>query len=261
MRSRSVVAAVVLAFAARAHAQTAVVSGTVFRDSASNALGGAIVSLPALNRSARTNYLGEFRIDRVPAGTHVVSIKFVGIAPFTDSVSVVNGQTLEREFILKTAPVVLDSQRVVEKRELNEPHLAEFEERRKLGAGHFIDTEALRKIEGGRPLMNYLSSSIPGLKTYRPDARYRPTDWYLSGGHGARRFLDGQQVCPISIYMDGVAYYVPLSTLGPPPDVSQLSPQDFSGVEYYANGATAPPHYNMGSGGCGVLMLWRRYKR
>jgi len=261
MRIRLTASAMVVALAGPARAQSAVVSGTVFRDSANHPVGGAIVSMPALNRSTRTNYLGEFRIDQLPPGRHALSIKFVGFAPFVDSVTAVNGQTLEREFVLSETPVVLDSQRVVEKRELNEPHLAEFEERRKLGVGHFIDTPELRKISPGRPLMSYLAVALPGVRTYRPDAQHRPLEWYISGGHGPKMFVGGMAICPLAIYMDGAPFYVPDFTMGPPPDISQLAPEDFSAIEYYATGATAPPRYNLAGGQCGVLLLWHRFKR
>jgi hypothetical protein len=261
LTSAIVVLATVAGAAAAAGAQTGSVMGTVFRDSANHPVGGAIVSFPAINRAVRTNYLGEFRIDGVPPGKQPVAIRFLGFVPFSDSVVVTAGQSLEREFVLREAAVMLDSQRVVEKRELVEPHMAEFEERRKLGIGHFIDTDQLRKVSPGRPLMSYLAVSLPGVKTYRPDSQHRPLEWYLSGGHGPKMFVGGMAVCPLAIYMDGAPFYVPDFTMGPIPDVSQLAPEDFSAIEYYATGATAPPRYNATGGQCGVLLLWHRFRR
>ena len=35
---------------------------------------------------------------------------------------------------------------------------------------------------------------------------------------------------------------------------------ELAGVEFYSDGATAPPGYNGTDGGCGVLLLWTREK-
>ena len=261
MRAGVVAAALLVAFAARGSAQMAVVSGTVFRDSANHPVGGATVSLPFLNRSTRTNYLGEFRIDQVPAGQYAVTIRLLGFAPFTDSVTVSAGQTLEREFILTQAAVMLDSQRVLANAEIDEPHVAEFEERRKLGGGHFIDTKELRRLESGRPIASYLSGRVPSLRLYRPDPRGRPTEYYLSGGHGAVSFSGGTTACPVAIFIDGAAFYVPGLTPGGPPDISGWSIDDYSAVEYYPSAGSIPSRYAITQQSCGLILLWRRYKR
>jgi hypothetical protein len=261
-RGTALAAAVASAMAvAPAVAQTGSIAGTVFRDSLGHGVGGAIVSLPSLDRSARTNYLGEFRIDGVPAGRQTVSIRYLGFTPFSDTVGIVAGQIVEREFVLTQAPVMLDSQRVVGKSGMDEPHVSEFEERRKLGIGYFIDTEQLRKVDGGRPLMNYLSGTIPRLRTYRPRPKDDPTAWYLGGGHGAVSFRGGGgSSCPIAIYIDGVAFYVPGVTVGDVPDISAWTADEYSAVEYYSSAASVPSRYATTQAGCGVLLLWRRYK-
>jgi hypothetical protein len=228
------------------------------RDSAGHALAEAEVSLPALNRLTRTNYMGEFRIDRVPAGRHAIVIRHVGFAPYTDSIDVGAGAQVDREFVLAEQPVRLDSQKVVGQRVGSFPFARDFDDRRKVGLGHFFDTEDLRKIEGGRSLMNYLASRLPGMSLYRQDPKDHPTDWYMSSGRGRAQ---GGRYCPIAIYIDGSALFIPGVTRPQiPPDISQLNPYDFAAVEYYADGATAPSQFNGTGSDCGVLLLWRRYR-
>jgi hypothetical protein len=261
---RELLIALILAvgLAPRSGAQMAVVSGTVFRDSAYHPVGGATVSIPLLNRSTRTNYLGEFRIDAIPAGRYALTIRFLGFAPFADSVAVDAGQTLEREFILTQSAVMLDSQRVVANAEIDEPHMAEFEERRKLGFGYFIDTKELRKIESGRPLASYLTGRVPSLRLYRPDPNGHPTEYYLGGGHGTASFERAAAMCPVAIFIDGAAFYVPGLTPGSrPPDLSGWSIDDYSAVEYYPSAGSIPPRYAITQQSCGLILLWRRYKR
>ena len=260
MRLRLALLIFFAAISPRANAQLAIVSGTVFRDSANHAVGGATVSIPQLNRSARTNYLGEFRIDQVPPGRYGITIRFLGFAPFSDSVSVSAGQTLDREFILTQSAVMLDSQRVLANVEIAEPHVAEFEERRKLGFGYFIDTKELRKLESGKPLGSYLTGRVPSLRLYRPDPKNRPTEYYLGGGHGVASFERVAAMCPIAIFIDGGAFYIPGLTPGGLPDISGLSTDDYSAVEYYPSAATIPPRYAITQQSCGLLLLWRRYK-
>ncbi len=261
-RNRSLAALYAVAFGAVAQvaaAQTGAIIGTVARDTLGHGIGDAEVSLPALGRGTRTNYLGEFRFDHIPAGRYAIIIRRVGFAPFSDSVSVKDGPPVDAEFVLTPSVVQLDPQKVVASGvDLTAPYMREFDERRKTGFGHFFTTDELRKIEGGRPLMNYLASRLPGMSLYRPDPKERPTDYYIGSnrgsGHGNR--------CPVALYIDGVAMYVPGVTVGRgnPPDVSQLSADDFAAVEYYAGGATAPAQFNTTQANCGILLLWRRYK-
>jgi hypothetical protein len=240
---------------------TGSIGGTVVRDTLRNAIPGSEISIPGLNKTARSNLFGDFRIDGVPAGKHAIMIRHVGFEPLIDSVVVTAGQVFEADFILSETPVVLDSQRVVATNVTDEPNLREFEERRKLSTGHFIDKVELRKIEGGRSLINYLAGHIPGLSVYRPDPRGRPLDYYLSSGRGASSWksVGSGGTCPVSIYMDGVAWSLP-GDGNPPLDISNLSADDYSAIEYYASGMT-PPEYNKTHSGCGVLLFWRRDKR
>jgi hypothetical protein len=243
---------------AQLHAQTTgSIGGTVLRDTLGHAIAGSEIFLPGLNRSARANASGDFRIDGVPPGKQAIIVRHVGFDPLIDSVLVTAGQVFEADFILSERVVTLDSQRVEAPSLGDEPNLREFEERRKLGVGHFVDKAELRKIEGGRSLINYLGGHIPGLSVYRPDPRNRQTDYYLSSGRGAT--ISHTSFCPVQIYMDGVPFIMPKSTADTP-DISDLTADDYSGIEYYP-ASMAPPEYNKTGSGCGVLLFWRRYKR
>lgn len=246
---------VCVAAASTARAQTAVIGGTVVRDTLGHAVAGAEVALPGLDRRARTNFAGEFRFDRLPAGRHAIVIRHFGFAVFTDSVTVRDGQQVDADFVLTEQPVTLDSQRVVAAPASTVPAtLREFEARRTSATGgHFFTTDELRKIEGGRPLMNYLANRLPGMLLYRPDPKNRPSEYYLGGQRGPGR-------CPVALYIDGAAFYVPGVTRDQPPDISGFSADDFAAAEYYASGASLPPQYNTTQANCGVLLLWRRYR-
>ncbi|HEY4305444.1 MAG TPA: carboxypeptidase regulatory-like domain-containing protein [Gemmatimonadaceae bacterium] len=240
-------AAVLFATAISAAAQTGVVGGTVTRDSAGHTLGEVQVSIAALKLVAQTNFRGEFTFGGVPAGRYALVFRHIGFAPLTDSITVRVGASIDQEWMLTEVPVQLDSSVTSAKARPSNPNLIEFEERRKLGFGHFIDETALRKIEGARPLINYIAATIPGVSVYQPDPKGRPMDYYLGSARGHTH-------CPVMIYIDGAVY-----SGADTPDISKLSPDDYSAIEYYAGGATIPAKYNMTRDGCGVLLLWRRY--
>jgi hypothetical protein len=253
-----------LAVAVPAAAQTSAIVGTVFRDSADHRLSEAEISIPALSRSTTTNYLGEFRFSRLPAGRHVLIIRHIGFAPLVDSVTVADAAMVEREYVLRAQPVRLDSVRITaaEKKYIS-PGLQEFEERRKQGFGRFIAEDVLRKEEH-RQLIDILSAQLPNVARFRPDPR-NPGKYYISSG---RKCGDGpvilsckgQAACPITLYLDGALIFNAAHEKDPAmyPDFARYSAMELAGVEYYPGAATVPAKYNMTGSGCGVMLLWTR---
>lgn len=244
------------------HAQTAVLSGIVVRDSAGHEIPGAQLSLPGLNRSTVANSLGEFRFARLPAGRYAIVIRHLGFAAFTDTIDIADGARVEREFMLSEQAVQLDSVRVSapEKKYIS-PGLAGFEERRKAGFGHFITTDELRKNDD-RLLLDVLVGQIPGIKAF-PVSKHQSMEYVASsrkcGAGPALLNCKGQgSVCPVTLYIDGVLVYTASGGLMDAPDMRQFDIRHYAGVEFYAGGATTPARYNATSSGCGVLLLWTR---
>ena len=79
-----------------------VISGVV-KDSAGAVLQGAKIDLQPQIRPISTNELGEFNITEVSPGTYTVTISYVGFAPYSQSVTVVAGQTARVDATLKVA--------------------------------------------------------------------------------------------------------------------------------------------------------------
>src|ERR1700724_810161 len=78
-----------------AFAQTGVLGGNVSSDSLDrHQVVGADVSIPALRITTRTNFSGEYRIERLPAGRYLVVVWAAGRNSVGDSVTVAgNGET------------------------------------------------------------------------------------------------------------------------------------------------------------------------
>lgn len=244
-----------LVFTAGAHvaAQTAMLTGTVMRDSAGHQLAAAEVFLPGLNRHVTANWAGEFKIAQLPAGRHAILIRHVGFEPLMDSVDVAEGAKVDREFILAEAPTKLGEVQVKapEKKYLS-PGLQEFEERRKAGFGHFIDEAEMRK-NNERRLIDVLAE-LPSISRFMVKSGGSIMNEYLSSGRKAK---NGQ--CPVTTYIDGMRVYD--SAKDRPeqmPDLSRFNTRDYAAVEYYSGGATIPLKFNASSSGCGVLVLWTR---
>jgi hypothetical protein len=250
---------------ARGAAQSAMLTGTVFRDSAGHQLAAAEVLLPDLNRRATANWAGEFRIVQIPAGRHAVVIRHVGFAPLVDTIEVANGANVDREFVLVEQPTRLDpvSVKAPEKKYIS-PALQDFEERRKAGSGHFIVEEEMRK-NNERRLIDVIQGHLPGISTFTVKTGGSIMKEYISSGRkcGSGPVLlscaHGPAQCPVTMYLDGVIIYD--ASRDPPdqmPDLSRYNTRDYAAVEYYAGGASTPIKYNATSSGCGVLLLWTR---
>jgi Carboxypeptidase regulatory-like domain len=258
------IAAVLVTY--RAGAQTGTVAGSVARDSAGHMISQAQVRLPLLNRTTSTNYLGEFRLNGVPVGTHVLSVRAVGFAPFADSVVVTAGGLIDREIILvplaqaqPEASVTLDTVKThAEGRKFVSPGLQAFEERRLAHQGGYFVSDSLLRANEMRRLGEVLSN-IPGVvripargATYLAAAR--------SSGDGGPIFQSKPNTpCFVSVYIDGAKLFqAPSTSTNPPPDFNLLPASEFSGAEYYSGAASMPPQFNQTGSSCGTLLLWTR---
>jgi hypothetical protein len=257
--------ALMFTLSARGMAQTAMLSGTVLRDSAGHQLAAAEILLPALNRRVMANWAGEFKIGQLPAGRHAILIRHVGFAPLTDTVDIADGARIDREFILVEQPVPLEQVNVkAPETKYISPGLREFEERRKAGFGSFIDEETMRK-NNERRLIDVLAGYLPGIKVFSSGANGSIRGEYVSSGRkcGSGPALlscrSGTEKCPITLYLDGVLIFDSAhDDAGQMPDLSRYNTRDYTAVEYYAGGASMPVKYNATSSGCGVMLLWTR---
>jgi hypothetical protein len=253
--------------ATQLRAQSATLVGTVFRDSAGSEVGGAEVSLPALSRATTSNYRGEFRLDGLPPGKHVIAIRRVGFAAYQDTVQLLAAQITQREFILRPVVASLDSVVVTaQPRKYISPGLRGFEDRRVLGFGHFIDEGELRKNDE-RPLSSLLTQLPGGRAIYGPQG----AEFFVSTRKPCRgRALSScaRPNCFVTVFLNGALIYsvgaMPLSSDGrsapenQPPDVYRIRVKELAGVEFYPSDSSIPAEFRAGDSGCGTLLLWSR---
>lgn len=250
--------------AGSAEAQTGVLIGAVARDSGDHRLGGAEVSIASLKRVTTTNYMGEFRMDGLPPGQYLVSVRHVGFLAAIDTVDVKAGVQTLRDYVLVPAPVQLDSVRVsAPERKYISPALRGFEERRKTGFGHFITDSVLRQHDAER--MSDVIRRIPGLNLTAFRSAYYAESQHISGLTPvvwAEPWLKPKSPkgCWITVYLDGTLLYnLSMGANGASAtDFGHMNVTDLAGVEFYHGGASIPPQFNATDSGCGTLLLWTR---
>jgi len=263
--SRFAVVAATMVAAHSLRAQTAALVGTVMRDTLGHALGGGIeVRIPQLNSGANTNYLGEFRVTRIPPGTYLVTIRSVGFEPFSDSITFVANQAVSREFVLKPIATQLDPvhTQAAAATKYRSPALNQFEERRLSGkGGYFISDSVFRTNEPER--LTDVIGRIPGLQKI-PDRAAVYIASSRSSGDGGLVFQSANKKpatthCYVTVYIDGVLRWQgPASQTNPPFDLNTIQVSDLAGAEFYAGGASLPVQFNATGTSCGVLLLWTR---
>jgi len=228
-----------------------------------------------LEKSGRTNDLGEARLVDIPVGIHRVLARQPGYVASEITVSF-ETDTVVRVFLLQPTAQLLDTLVVKDK---NTPvFLRDFEVRRSMGLGHFLVENDLRR-EGTRDFALVAQSRLPGIRAISGgDGHYRLASTRsqcgnsralgevdsasvrgASGGglgRGGRQTsgsrMDGSCAsstpCWLHVYLDG------LKTNS---DLDLVHTSQLYGVEYYS-GTNMPVEYRTAGSACGVLLAWTR---
>ncbi|MBI5769897.1 MAG: carboxypeptidase regulatory-like domain-containing protein [Verrucomicrobia bacterium] len=113
------------ALTARAADTGATISGAVSNSATRNTLEGALVSIPALNKSILTDNSGRFVLDGVPPGAHELVVTYIGLDAARQTVSVTAGGRATRDFELTTGIYKLEAFKVTGEREGNAAQITE----------------------------------------------------------------------------------------------------------------------------------------
>ena len=87
-------------------ADNGTVTGSVTSSSTHNALQGALVSIPSLNRSVFTDSAGQFSISGVPTGALDLVISYQGFEEAREKVSVTSGSASSLEIVMKSSELI-----------------------------------------------------------------------------------------------------------------------------------------------------------
>ena len=93
------------------------ITGSISNSATRNLLEGAKVEVTALGLSALTDNTGRYVFTGVPAGTHELSVSYIGLDPSTAMITVGAGQRAVRDFELSSSVYRLDAFKVTGERE------------------------------------------------------------------------------------------------------------------------------------------------
>src|SRR6185312_10752879 len=263
-----------LAVAEPIHARAKTERTVLAVDSATGeALRGAQVIDGTSQAVALTGVDGQARVDLFSDSTITVTVRTIGYAPRTLTISSTSDPdapicvALSKAVVLSTVQVTGQASRYIS------PALQGFEERKKLGmGGYFVDDSVLRKEEG-RKLGDLLRSHVPGVVL-------------SEGAHSAINLLKSPRCVsggPPQVYLDGVplAAEIPAGDARdrpsnassgsggpttrrqqnaaiPPFNLTNFLVSNLAGVEYYPDGTSLPIQFDHSSERCGALLLWTR---
>jgi hypothetical protein len=258
MRLLSVMA--VLAAFGSARAQATLI-GTVLTDPDERPIAGAEIVFSNVQRVARADSLGRFRITGIPIGAQSLIVRITGYQPWMGTITFEDKQTVEADFLLKPVPTSLPAVEVKAPENRFAGRLLEFEERRKSGQGRFI-TQAEIEKESSRRLSEIIVGHVPGV--------------HLVGtGDGDERAVstthNGRPQCLVQVVLNGSVVYNG-GTGQLPFKINSINAEDIIGLEFYTTAST-PARYSGTGGGtdkrtreatyagpaCGTLILWTKY--
>ena len=212
---------------------TATLSGVV-RGPEGAPVASAEVRLRGARADARTDPLGAFTLNRLPAGTQELEVRRVGYALEVVPVELRSGATATVNVQLRRI-VNLDSVVIVASR----PKYPDFYAHKSGGWGRFIGPEEIAKERVSRT--SDIIQKIPGFLI--EERGYRSTVLAAGGGVGP---------CRATIVVDG------MRVLENPPSVNDVHPLDVAAIEAYraSEAFMAPPEYHIG--GCGGIVIWTK---
>jgi hypothetical protein len=215
-----------------------VIGGTV-RSVAGQPVAGAQVRLFGTARAATTNDEGEFRLTGLPGGTQGIEVLALGYYPMRTRVEVGDAAPA-LAMRLERAAVVLDSMRVMAKRQRNPlaQSSREFDERLAFGHGVYVTEE---EIARRKPFeTSDLFRLMRGVKVVGVGG-----EAHIASTRGHATI--GNSECALDIFIDGAP--------AQQSDLNTLPPEALHGAEVYTV-ASAPAKYRVGP--CGALFLWTK---
>jgi hypothetical protein len=254
--------AVVTATDANAQRESATLEGRVV-DAASGApVASAEISLVVRNPArARTSEDGTFRLTRLPAGVHLLTVRALGYEPASTWLELREGVLGSVQVSLEVRPVALADVRVEAPRARDD---APAFWRSRAGTTGRLLTRADIQARGVTRMTDLLRE-IPGAQIVPVGTRGHVVAFARARRAGP---------CPAAVYVDGLPFT--LSPLG----LDEIHPDEVEAIEVFSGPSQVPPQYGRhgadmdggmlsggrggrmtqprGSSSCGVIAVWTR---
>ncbi|PYP78620.1 MAG: hypothetical protein DMD35_10945 [Gemmatimonadetes bacterium] len=240
IRRYALVASALAGAAATSEAQSPRALFGLVKDSLGHAISGVEVRAPGDVVIAFSDDSGQFRVARLPAGTRTLSVRRLGFAPASATITASAGATDSVRVTLYAVAHSLPGVTVEDEHDsLSKKVLAEFWSRRAHGFGKFLTREEIERKRSSRfvdVVRNVSGVTIMNARG-RQDIRFRGAAF-------------GSRDCPPQYWLDGI----PLQNGG----ADEFSPDNIEAIELYSGPATTPPRFNTRSATCGTVVVWSR---
>ncbi|HXD22744.1 MAG TPA: carboxypeptidase-like regulatory domain-containing protein [Gemmatimonadaceae bacterium] len=214
---------------------TTSITGEVRKSGSARTIAGAHVHLYGATGEVESAPDGSFRLPAVPFGTQSIEVTALGYYPRRYAVDVRPGTAPKVTIPLLEMAPVLDSVRVIAKRQGSALTHKEFDERSAHGPGQYITEDMIAKAQVIETAE--LMQQVRGF--------YVMSDTVYSS-RGVTE-LSGNHVCQPTLYIDGNP------SAG---TMNDVVPSAIHGIEIYASSMEVPPQYKASS--CGAILIWTK---
>ncbi len=207
-----------------------------------------------LNRSRRTDTLGNFKVPLRRLGAYRVRVRVRGYplveqVVLTEAYPYTSIEVRVRKGAQLLAPITI----LGRAQSLPRPDMAAFHHRLRMGRGSYVTRD---DVEATRP--GHISDMIawsPGVAIRRAGAS--GDDRLLI----ARRVIDGRLTeCPLRVLVDGelVNPRTPAGEVAPVAIDAMVDQTMVDGIETYVDAAAVPPDLRNAPAGCGAIAVWTK---
>lgn len=171
------------------------VKGALYDDDNGEAIPFANVVLEGTNYGVSTDINGFFLINKVPEGTYVLKVRYVGYDEYRDTIKLVKGRSVTKTIKLKTAATVLDAVVITDSKS-EERKVQTQVSVEKITASQI---QQMPSIGGQADLAQYLQV-LPGVNS--------------TGDQGGQLYIRGGSMIQNLCLLDGMIVYNPFHSIG-----------------------------------------------
>lgn len=171
------------------------VKGTLFDDANGEAVPFANVVLDGTRYGCATDLNGFFLINKVPAGTYTLKVKYVGYEEYSETVTLVNGKTITKSIRLKPTAQTLDAVNITDNK-IEERRMQTQVSVEKVTAAQI---QQMPSIGGQADIAQYMQV-LPGVSS--------------TGDQGGQLYIRGGSMIQNLCLLDGMIVYNPFHSIG-----------------------------------------------
>lgn len=212
---------------------SAVIRGTVM-DDRKRPLANALVSIATVDTTVRTDEAGQFLLGGLPAGTHALHARRVGLAETVQIVQL-RADRMNSVTVTMGSATTLATFNVRAEKSRSRNRIL-YDERRKRGFSYAIEGEALARSMDVR-------SALWGVPRLTIDQQ--------GFGVAVRMKRVGRGECSPSAFLDGFPMDLEAA--------SSLPPKEYRAIEVYTTPFAVPAEFVTAAGiSCGVMLFWSK---